>query len=59
MSFWYPYLVPQIITYNSNIGVQIIVVLELGTSTKVNGLNMESGGIIAYKRTSHPFNIKT
>ena len=33
MSFWCPFLDPRLTTYYSNIGVQISVVFELGTST--------------------------
>ena len=33
MSFWYPFLDPQLTTYHSNVGVHIIVVLKSNTST--------------------------
>ena len=33
VSLWYPFLDPHLTTYVSNTGVQIIAVLELGTST--------------------------
>ena len=33
MSFWCPFFDSHLSTYHSNIGVQIIVVLELGMST--------------------------
>jgi hypothetical protein len=33
MSFWCPFLDPHLTTYHSNMGVQIIIVLELGMST--------------------------
>ena len=33
LSFWCQFLDPYHITYHSNIGVQLIVLFELGTST--------------------------
>jgi hypothetical protein len=33
LSFWCPFLDPHLTAHHSNIGVQIIVVFELGTST--------------------------
>ena len=38
MSFWFPFFDPHLTTHHSNIGVQIIAMLELGTSTLVNCL---------------------
>ena len=41
MSFWCPFLDPPLTIYHSNIGVQIIVALDIGTSTlKITNLIM-------------------